>query len=166
MRDEFNTARERQEAWASMLGYCMSRTTEQLAGLIANEQYRNNVFATYSGTDIDHARDILTAARIAEQDENAQHRADLLGDSNPVDQVRGLLADQPTDKPSPLPDIPKTCERCRFYDQGMNVGRCRRYPPSSMVPGPDDHMRRARYEFPEVSAFGWCGEFSRGSTDG
>lgn len=63
MADEFSCPRERIEAHPTMLDYCLSRSDEALVGLIVDAQYQSNVFATYKGTQGQHALDIIKAIR-------------------------------------------------------------------------------------------------------
>lgn len=63
MSDEFETMRQRIEAYPTMLDYCLSRDDSGLELLISHDMHRRNIFGSYPGTLQDHARDIIKAIR-------------------------------------------------------------------------------------------------------
>lgn len=61
--DEFESPRERREAYPTMRAYGDSRTIDQLAILMCVDTYQRNVFGTYPGTVGNHSREILLSVR-------------------------------------------------------------------------------------------------------
>ncbi len=61
--DEFETQRERKEAFPTMAAYCRSRDDEGLARLIWDRLHQRNVFGTYNGTVGDYAMTIIREAK-------------------------------------------------------------------------------------------------------
>lgn len=59
MSDNFSCPRERREAYPKMAEYCRAQDEDGLARLIWDTTHQRNVFATYSGTNGEHARAIV-----------------------------------------------------------------------------------------------------------
>lgn len=59
MSDNFSCPRERMEAHPTMVDYCRAQDESGLARLIWDSMHQRNVFATYSGTNGEHALSIV-----------------------------------------------------------------------------------------------------------
>lgn len=62
MPDEFDTPRQRKEAYPTLEDYCRSRDLDGLAELIWSSNAQKSVFGTYSGSVGTHSKAVLRVA--------------------------------------------------------------------------------------------------------